>query len=237
MTPLLNVEGLELGYSGVEVVFGVDLVVYPGELVGLIGGNGSGKSSLLRAISGMIKPVRGKVGFAGCDITDQAAHDIVSAGLAHVPMGRQLFLDMSVEENLALGAYLPRARKGRKTSAERVYTLFPDLLAKRKLSASKLSGGQQQMLAVTRALMSNPKMILMDEPSSGLAPRLAAEVLRAVRSVAKSGLSVLLVEQNVMQVLGVSDRAYILEQGRVVKTGPSSELQGDAAVRKAYLGL
>lgn len=234
---VLDVVDVDLGYGEVQVVFGVSLHVERGELVGLVGGNGSGKSTILRAVSGMIRPWRGDVVLAGERVNGLNPHDLALRGLAHVPMGRQLFPDMSVEENLSLGAYLPAARKRRQEGFDTVYQLFPDLLTKRKVMAGALSGGQQQMVAIGRALMLHPQMLIMDEPSLGLAPLLVKEVMQVIRRVSETGLPILLVEQNVMQVLKVSDRTYVLENGNLVLDGPSSQLLGDPMIKRAYLGI
>lgn len=235
--PLLDVASVDLGYGEVQVVFDVSLHVSEGELVGLVGGNGSGKSTILRAVSGMIRPMRGHIYLDGEDVTGLKPHDLALRGLAHVPMGRQLFPDMTVEENLSLGAFLPPARAKRAQSFERVYALFPDLVNKRKAAAGSLSGGQQQMVAIGRALMLDPKVLIMDEPSLGLAPLLVKEVMSVIRSVSDTGMPILLVEQNVTQVLKVSQRAYVLENGHLVVQGTSDELRGNERVKKAYLGL
>jgi branched-chain amino acid transport system ATP-binding protein len=235
--PILEVENLDLGYGSLKVVFGVSLHVAEGELVGLVGGNGSGKSTILRAISGMIAPWSGRIVFDGDEISAVRPHHMAERGLAHVPMGRQLFPNMTVEDNLILGAYLPRARAERDRNLKRVYDLFPDLVAFANAKAAQLSGGQQQMVAIARALMLGPKMLIMDEPSIGLSPLLVKEVMAAIRRVAETGLPILLVEQNVKQVLNVSHRVYVLENGRLVLDGPSAELQGHPMIRKAYLGL
>lgn len=234
---LLRIEKVDLGYGEVQVVFGVDLHVGRSELVGLVGGNGSGKSTILRAISGMIRPQAGRIIFDGEDVGGLNPHQMALRGLAHVPMGRQLFADMSVHENLMLGAHLPPARKRRTEGFERVYSLFPDLMGKRTAMAGSLSGGQQQMVAIGRALMLHPKMLIMDEPSLGLAPLLVRDVMQVIRTVAETGMPILLVEQNVSQVLRISDRAYVLDNGHLVTHGPSADLVNDPLVRKAYLGI
>lgn len=234
---LLKLEKLDLGYGEVQVVFGVDLVVGRNELVGLVGGNGSGKSTILRAVSGMIRPRGGRITFDGEDVAGLTPHQMALRGLAHVPMGRQLFPDMSVHENLMMGAHLPQARKRRAEGFERVYGLFPDLHGKRTAMAGSLSGGQQQMVAIGRALMLHPKMLLMDEPSLGLAPVLVRDVMQVIRTVAESGMPILLVEQNVSQVLRISDRAYVLDNGHLVTQGESAALMNDPVVRRAYLGV
>ena len=235
--PVLEAKELDLGYGALQVVFGVSLAVRPGELVGLVGGNGSGKSTILRAVSGMIRPWGGEVRVLGERVDGRAPHQMAALGVAHVPMGRQLFPDMTVEENLSLGAYLPAARARRAEGFERVYDLFPDLAERRRAPAGSLSGGQQQMVAIARGLMLGPRLLIMDEPSLGLAPLLVQEVMRVIRRVADTGLPILLVEQNVMQVLKVSDRAYVLENGRLVLEGSSRELMGHPEVKRAYLGL
>ena len=234
---ILDVVEADLGYGELQVVFGVSLHVGSHELVGLVGGNGSGKSTILRAVSGMIKPLGGQIVFKGEQVGGLKPHDLALRGLAHVPMGRQLFGDMTVEENLSLGAYLPPARVRRDEGFENVYSLFPDLYTKRKAAAGSLSGGQQQMVAIGRALMLHPTMLIMDEPSLGLAPLLVREVMHVIRSVAETGLPILLVEQNVTQVLKIADRAYVLDNGRLVLDGPSEKLRGDPMIRRAYLGL
>ena len=234
---LLEVREIDLGYDRLKVVHGVSLTVGRHELVGLVGGNGSGKSTILRAVSGMIAPWSGEIYFDGQKVNGKKPHQMAELGLAHVPMGRQLFPDMSVEENLKLGAYLSSARSERGENLNRVFDLFPDLKSKRRQPAGALSGGQQQMVAIARALMLGPKMLIMDEPSLGLAPRLVQDVMRVIRTVADSGLPILLVEQNVMQVLKVSDRSYVLENGHLVIEGPSRELMGNDEVKRAYLGI
>lgn len=234
---ILDVIEADLGYGELQVVFGVSLHVGSHELVGLVGGNGSGKSTILRAVSGMIKPRGGQIVFKGEQVGGLKPHDLALRGLAHVPMGRQLFPDMTVEENLSLGAYLPPARVRRQEGFEKVYGLFPDLYTKRKAAAGSLSGGQQQMVAIGRALMLHPTMLIMDEPSLGLAPLLVREVMHVIRSVAETGLPILLVEQNVTQVLKIADRAYVLDNGHLVLDGPADDLRGDPMIRRAYLGL
>jgi branched-chain amino acid transport system ATP-binding protein len=235
--PILQVESVDLGYGTLGVVFGVSLHVAEGELVGLVGGNGSGKSTILRAVSGMIAPWNGRIVFDGEEIGAVRPHQMAQRGVAHVPMGRQLFPNLTVEDNLMLGAYLPSARAERDRNLRRVYDLFPDLVGLARARAAQLSGGQQQMVAVARALMLGPRMLIMDEPSIGLSPILVKEVMAAIRRVADTGLPILLVEQNVKQVLNVSDRAYVLENGRLVLDGPAAALQGHPMIRKAYLGL
>jgi branched-chain amino acid transport system ATP-binding protein len=234
---ILEISDVDLGYGKLKVVHGASLVVKAGELVGLVGGNGSGKSTILRAVSGMIQPWSGTITFAGESIEGLAPHQMAEKGLAHVPMGRQLFPNMTVQDNLIIGSYLPHLRKQRQQRLEKVYALFPDLEKFAGSIAGELSGGQQQMVAIGRALMLDPKMLIMDEPSLGLSPLYVKEVMRAIRKVADTGLPVLLVEQNIKQVLQVSHRTYVLENGKQVLDGISSELQGHPLIRKAYLGL
>jgi branched-chain amino acid transport system ATP-binding protein len=235
--PLLEVKSLDVAYGDVQVVFGVNLHIQPQELIGLVGGNGSGKSTILRVVSGMLKPRSGSVLFMGREIGGLSPHALTDLGVAHVPMGRQLFPAMTVEENLEMGAYLPRTKPRRKENLAKVYAFFPRLLEKRKLFAGALSGGEQQMIAIGRALMSEPKLLLMDEPSLGLAPLVVKEVMRVISSLRELHLTVLLVEQNVRQVLKVTDRAYVLEHGKLVVDGPSMELMENPEVKRAYLGL
>lgn len=236
-TPVLKVDQVSLGYGPLQVVFGVSLQVYPGELVGLVGGNGSGKSTILRATSGMIHPLSGHIYFLGEQVDKLPPHKMARRGLAHVPMGRQLFPNLSVHENLLLGAWQPKLRGIRSSLLEKVYGLFPDLQSMQKRAAASLSGGQQQMVAIGRALMLDPVMLVMDEPSLGLSPLYVTQVMKSIRAVADTGLPVLLVEQNIKMVLKFSDRAYVLDNGRLVLEGPSAELKGNPLIRKAYLGL
>jgi len=234
---VLKVERINLGYGPLQVVFDVSLEVRKGELVGLVGGNGSGKSTILRAASGMIHPWSGQIIFNHERVDRPEPHQMAQKGLAHVPMGRQLFANLSVHENLLLGAYQPRLRKARKQSLEKVYTLFPDLEKYQTQLAGNLSGGQQQMVAIGRALMMDPLMLVMDEPSLGLSPLYVTQTMKAIRAIADAGLPILLVEQNIKRVLQFSDRAYVLENGRLVLEGLSADLTGHPLIRKAYLGL
>ncbi len=234
---LLDVADLEVAYGDVKVVFGVSLHVDKGELVGLVGGNGSGKSTILRVVSGMLKARGGHARYREHDLNGVQPHNITDLGVAHVPMGRQLFGQMTVEENLLMGAYLKRTRARRAQNLQRVYDFFPRLAEKRLATAASLSGGEQQMVAIGRALMSEPEVLLMDEPSLGLAPLVVKEVMRVIGSLRELGLTVLLVEQNVRQVLRVTDRTYVLELGQVVKEGRSADLLDDPEIRRAYLGV
>ena len=232
----LEVQALETGYGKAQVLFGVDLEVEAGELVALLGANGAGKTTLLRALSGLLRPWKGSVLLGGKDLRGLSPARRARLGLGHVPEGRQLFPLMTVEENLRLGAaFLAPGRE--KEGYERVYALFPRLAERRRQLAGTLSGGEQQMLAIRRALMGFPRILLVDEPSLGLSPRLAEEVLLALKEVARGGVGVLLVEQNVALSLEVAERGYVLEHGRVVLEGPAQALAQDPRVREAYLSL
>ncbi len=236
--PALEVRGLEAGYGKIQVLWGIDLVVDEGSLVTIIGANGAGKTTLLRAISGLIRGVRGSVRAFGEEIHGRSPARIVRSGVGHVPEGRQLFPLMTVAENLGSGAdYLPRAARDAPHTRAMVLELFPRLAERRRQLAGTLSGGEQQMLAIARALMSRPRLLLVDEPSLGLAPALAKAVFRALEAVNEGGVTVVLVEQNVLQSLRIADHAFVLENGRVVKQGSGTELLADPDVRAAYLSL
>ncbi len=232
----LRVEGVEGGYGKAQVLFGVSLEVGEGELVALLGANGAGKTTLLRTVSGLLRPWRGRVLLGERDLTPLSPAQRARLGLGHVAEGRQLFPLMTVEENLRLGAaFLAPSRE--KEGFERAYALFPRLAERRRQLAGTLSGGEQQMLAIARALMGFPRILLVDEPSLGLAPKLAEEVLATLKAVAREGVGVLLVEQNVALSLEVAERAYVMEGGRVVLEGPSQALKEDPGIRAAYLAL
>jgi branched-chain amino acid transport system ATP-binding protein len=233
----LQLEALESGYGEVQVLWGVSLAVQPHHLTTLVGANGAGKTSTLRAATGSIRPWRGRVLFEGEDVTRLSAHDKARRGLVLVPEGRQLFSDMRVEENLEMGAFSPRARAGYRQTLERVFGLFPRLAERRGQKAGTLSGGEQQMLAVGRGLMADPKVLLIDELSLGLSPLLSQQLFATLRDLKEAGLTILLVEQNVHLALALSDYAYVLAEGRVEIEGPSHEVAHNADVRKAYLGL
>jgi branched-chain amino acid transport system ATP-binding protein len=218
-------------------LFGVSLEVRAGEAVAVIGTNGAGKTTLMRVISGLIRPNRGSISFEGVDLLATPAHQIVDLGIAHVPENRRLFARMTVEDNLRMGAYMPRARPRFRERLEFVYELFPRLLERRRQFAGTLSGGEQQMCAIGRALMSEPKLLLLDEPSAGLAPVIVQQVFALVERIRASGLTVLIVEQNVRQVLRVVDRAYLLEAGSIRSSGPAAELLASTAIQEAYLGV
>jgi branched-chain amino acid transport system ATP-binding protein len=234
---MLSRGAISAGYGSFQVLFDVSLEVPRGEAVGVIGPNGAGKTTLMRVISGLVQRCAGAMSFDGRSIGGLPAHRMVEQGIAHVPENRRLFPRLTVEDNLRIGAYLPRARRQCAEQLDRVYKLFPRLKDRREQLAGTLSGGEQQMCAIGRALMSDPKLLLMDEPSAGLAPLVVAQVFDLVRRIRAEGLTVLIVEQNVQQVLDVVDRAYLLEVGRIKLTGASAELKGNDFIRKSYMGL
>jgi branched-chain amino acid transport system ATP-binding protein len=225
------------GYGSFQALFGVSLSVGAGEAVGVIGPNGAGKTTLMRVISGLLPAATGEVRLSGSPITQLPAHRIVAEGIAHVPENRRLFPRLTVEENLRMGAYIPAARRQLAERLQWVYELFPRLRERRGQLAGTMSGGEQQMCAIGRALMSKPKLLLMDEPSAGLAPLAVEQVFELVRRIRGEGFTVLIVEQNVQQVLALVDRAYLLEAGHIRLSGSASELRANDAIRKAYIGL
>lgn len=237
-TPALVVEDLQAGYGKIQVLWDINLRVDEGEFVTIIGANGAGKTTLLRTISGLIHPRSGKINALGTDLHGRSPGAIVRSGVGHVPEGRQLFPLMTVDENLESGAdYIPRARGEARKSRALVLELFPRLAERGRQRAGTLSGGEQQMLAIGRALMSLPRLLLVDEPSIGLSPVLSEAVFEALRTINRSGVSVVLVEQNVQQSLRLADHAFVLENGHIVKEGSGSALLTDPAVRAAYLSL
>ncbi|WP_426755254.1 ABC transporter ATP-binding protein [Myxococcus sp. Y35] len=234
--PLLSVDGIKVHYGAIQALKGVSLTVGKGEVVALIGANGAGKTSTLRAVSGMLKPSAGRIQFNGHDTTAMKAHQLVPRGMAHAPEGRGVFPNMSVQENLELGAYLRKDAAGIQQDLEKSFTLFPVLKERRKQMAGTLSGGEQQMLAIARALLSKPQLLLLDEPSLGLAPQVTEAIFRTLREVNATGVSVLLVEQNAHLALNAAHYGYVLETGEVVMAGPGKALLESAEVRRAYLG-
>jgi branched-chain amino acid transport system ATP-binding protein len=234
---LLEIEGLDVAYDDLQALWSVALRIGPGEIVALIGPNGAGKSTLLRTIAGLVRPRRGEVRFQGEPITRTRPHELVGRGIALVPEGRRLFARMSVMENLELGAFTPGARARRDETLAWVYQIFPILRERRHQLAGSLSGGEQQMLAVGRSLMARPRLLLLDEPSWGLAPRVVEQILQIIAEINQRGVTILMVEQNVPAALGLAGRAYILETGRIVGEGPAAELLGLDHVRRSYLGL
>ena len=234
---LLEVAGLNSHYGPVQVLHNVNLNVCPGELVALVGGNGAGKTTLLHMLSGLHRPSAGSLHFDGQEMTRWPSHRIVAAGVCQVPEGRQIFAPLSVEDNLKLGAYrLRRNHDWVQQEMEHVYTLFPILQERRRQLAGTLSGGQQQMLAMGRALLGKPRLLLLDEPSMGLAPLLVEEIFRVIVELNTQGVTILLVEQNARAALAIAGRGYILETGRIVKTALATDLLADDDVRRAYLG-
>ncbi|MBR0597579.1 ABC transporter ATP-binding protein [Sinanaerobacter chloroacetimidivorans] len=233
---MLEIQDLSVKYDTIRVIHGVSMNIKKGELVSLIGANGAGKSTILKAISGLIKAETGSICFLGKEITKLPSHGIVSGGIVQVPEGRQIFTRMTIEENLKLGAYLQRNKKVIAQNFERAITLFPILKERLRQLAGTLSGGEQQMLAIGRALLSNPKLLLLDEPSMGLSPLMTQQVFDTLKILKQEGITMLLVEQNAYDALEISDRTYILETGSIVMEGKSSDLIEDANVKRAYLG-
>ncbi|MGZ0086966.1 ABC transporter ATP-binding protein [Caldibacillus thermoamylovorans] len=233
---MLNVNGIDVFYGNIHALKGVSLEVNKGEIVTLIGANGAGKTTLLKTISGLLKPKNGDIVYEGASIAGKAAQWIVKQGISHVPEGRRVFANMTVEENLELGAFLRKDKDGIQQDFAKVFQLFPRLEERRKQLAGTLSGGEQQMLAIGRALMARPKLLLLDEPSMGLAPLLVKTIFRIIQEINASGTTILLVEQNAHMALSIADRAYVLESGRVVLSGTAAELQASEQVKQAYLG-
>jgi len=233
---VLEVQDLEVANDGLTALAGVSLTVRAGEIVALVGANGAGKTTLLRSITGFLRPKAGVIRLDGQDLVSIPRHEIVARGVALAPEGRRLFGRMTVEENLELGAYLPPARVEMRQRLDRVYTIFPRLRERRTQLAHSLSGGEQQMVAIGRALMTGPRLLLLDEPSLGLAPQMVETIFHVLESIHAVGLGLLLVEQNVQAALGLAERAYILEGGRMVGEGEGRVLLADPAVRRAYLG-
>lgn len=233
---MLEVKDLEVYYGMIQAIKGISFEVNKGEVIALIGANGAGKTTTLHTITGLLSPKKGSVMFEGKDITKIPAHKIVSMRMAHVPEGRRVFADLSVYENLKLGAYTRKDKENLNKDLESIYERFPRLAERKNQSAGTLSGGEQQMLAMGRALMSKPSIILMDEPSMGLSPILVNEIFDIIESISKSGTTVLLVEQNAKKALSIADRAYVLETGKIVTSGKASELLEDDSIKKAYLG-
>lgn len=233
---MLEVTDLEVYYGMIQAIKGVSFEVNEGEVVSLIGANGAGKTTILHTVSGLLAPKKGSVVFEGKDITKIPAHKIVSLGMAHVPEGRRVFAQLSVYQNLKMGAYTRSDKNEIEETLEKVYKRFPRLEERKNQMAGTLSGGEQQMLAMGRALMSHPRIILMDEPSMGLSPILVNEIFEIIKSVSASGTTVLLVEQNAKKALSIADRAYVLETGKIVTAGDAKELMNDDSIKKAYLG-
>ena len=235
--PLLSVDGLCTYYGPIQALHDISIEVHPGELVAIVGANGAGKTTLLHTLSGIRRSDRGSIQFGGRDITRLAPHRVVQAGICQVPEGRQVFPPLSVADNLRLGAYsLRKEQDWVERELDNIYQLFPILEEKSTQTAGTLSGGQQQMLAIGRALLGRPRLLLMDEPSMGLAPLLVEEIFRVIEALNEKGVTILLVEQNARAALGIANRGYVLETGRVVLSAAADQLLADEAVRKAYLG-
>lgn len=234
---MLQVEGLVAGYGKMQVLQGITFEVDEGEMVSILGTNGAGKTTTLRTISGLLKATKGTVRFLGQDITSAGSDEIVKAGLVQVPEGRKLFPEMSVMENLEIGAYTPGARKKKKENLEWVFSLFPVLKERHHQPVGSMSGGQQQMVAIGRGLMADPKLLILDEPSIGLSPLLTKQVFEIIKTIKRQKVTVLLVEQNVEQALSLSDKGYVIENGRVVLSGDANELLHNNELKAAYLGM
>lgn len=236
-SPLLGVEGLAYAYAGAVAVRDVAFAVGEGEVVALVGANGAGKSTSVKCVAGALRPARGRIVFAGEDVTGRPVHEVVERGITLVPEGRLVFPQMTIADNLLVGGWAGRARAERARRVEEVFDIFPRLAERRAQFAGSLSGGEQQMLAIARGLMSGPRLLILDEPSLGLMPRLVRELFRLIASLRDRGVSILLVEQNVHQSLKIADRAYVLEKGTIALSGTGAELIDNAFVREAFLGL
>lgn len=234
---MLRIDSLDHDYAGTPTLFNVSLKVREGEVVGLFGSNGAGKTTLLKLVSGLERPASGTVSFDGRDITRLPCHEIVQMGIAHSPEGRRLFGDLTVLENLVLGAASAEARSAKDESLNQVFELFPVLSDRRKQRAGSMSGGEQQMCAIGRALMARPRLLMLDEPSLGLAPLITSSVFDALHVIRESGVTILLVEQNVAKALQLVDRGYVLERGKIVMQGTAEQLVNDPKLREAYLGI
>jgi branched-chain amino acid transport system ATP-binding protein len=234
---MLEVKNVDVLYGDVQVLWDVSFNVQKGEIVALIGANGSGKTTCLNTVSSILKPRKGSVMYEGQPLHTRAPHDLVGLGIAHVPEARRLFPEMTVKENLLLGALTPEAKKARPEMLEKVYGIFPRLKEREKQAAGTMSGGEQQMCAIARGLMSKPRLLMLDEPSLGLSPILVTDIFRVITEVHDAGVTVLLIEQSVFKTLGIADRAYVLENGRVVLEGKGKDLLNDEHVKKAYLGV
>jgi branched-chain amino acid transport system ATP-binding protein len=234
---MLQLKAVDAGYGTFQALFGTSLEVNAGEAVGVIGPNGAGKTTLMRVISGLIRPTKGAIAMEGADVVKTPAHRIVSLGIAHVPENRRLFPKLTVDDNLKMGAFMPGARAKYAERLEFVFDLFPRMKERRHQMAGTMSGGEQQMCAIGRALMSNPKLLLLDEPSAGLAPVMTQAIFEVVRRMSAEGYTVLIVEQNIRQVLRIAQRGYLLETGRIKASGSSAQLLENDEVKKAYLGM
>ena len=234
---VLNVEEIDVSYGDLQVLWGVSFNVKPREIVVLLGANGSGKSTCLKAVSSLVRPTAGTIQFERIGLNDIPPYHVIECGIAHIPEGRRLFAEMSVEENLIIGSLASDAKARRYETMDWIYSVFPRLKERRKQAAGTLSGGEQQMLAIGRGLMSQPKLVMFDEPSLGLAPIIVTEIFRIIEMLRTQGVTILLVEQNVKQTLSICDRAYILENGRITLSGTGTEFLDNEHVREAYLGI
>lgn len=234
---MLNVSRLNFSYGDLKVLWDIDLEVRQGEIVTVVGANGAGKSTTLKNISRLVKPASGSLTFDGTDLTKLEPHQVVELGIVQVPEGRKIFPEMTVLENLRMGSFIKSARKTRDANVERVFSLFPRLKEREKQLGGTMSGGEQQMLAIGRGLMANPRLLLMDEPSLGLSPLFVKNIFDIITEINRQGVTILLVEQNVYQSLRIAHRAYVLETGRVVLTGTGADLLNDDHVKKAFLGM
>ncbi len=235
MAPLLQVDNIEVYYGVIKALKGISFEVNKGEIVALIGANGAGKTTILHTVTGLLKPKTGTISFKGNDITKVPAHKIVTMGMAHVPEGRRIFSQLSVLNNIKLGAFTRKDKEEIEETLNYVYERFPRLKERKNQIAGTLSGGEQQMLAMGRALMSKPEFVLMDEPSMGLSPLLVSEIFEIIKAINENGTTVLLVEQNAKKALSIADRAYVLETGNIVLSGNAKDLMNDESVKKAYL--
>ena len=235
--PLLAIDHLDFAYGDLKVLWGIDLTVHQGEIVTLVGSNGAGKSTTLKNISRLLKWTAGTITFDGEDLSRLESHDVVARGIVQVPEGRRIFPEMTVAENLRMGSFHSSSRIDRQKNFERVFSLFPRLKEREKQLGGTMSGGEQQMLAIARGLMANPRLLLLDEPSLGLAPLLVKNIFQIISEINRQGVTILLVEQNVRQSLLIAHRAYVLETGRVVLSGSGRELLNDDVVQKAFLGM
>lgn len=236
MSQLLEIEGIEAGYGDVQVLWGVDLAIEDGAVTCLVGSNGAGKTTLLRTISGLIRPKSGRMRFAGQDITSAGPDDVLASGIAHVPEGRRLFRGLSVRDNLLLGAYLRKDGEVQ-TDLARIYEIFPILAERRHQDATTLSGGEQQMCAIGRGIMSRPRLLMIDELSLGLAPKAVESLTETIATINADGITILLVEQDVITAFDLAEHAFVLDMGRVTRSGTTLELTGDKAIREAYMGF
>ncbi len=237
MISILKVDNLNIAYGNLQVVWDVSLNIPKGQIVALLGSNGAGKTTILKTIGGILKPMSGKIFFADKDLSKYQSHQLINLGLCFVPEDRNLFISMTVEDNLVLGAYTIRNKAKIKSNLEYVYSLFPRLFERKKQLAGTMSGGERQMLAIARGLMANPKMIMLDEPSMGLSPQNVVLVFETLKKLKKENVTTLIVEQNVNTTLEISDSAYVLEHGKIVMFGDSNTVKNDDGIRKMYLGI